>query len=113
MNSILTSIKKLLGIPEEYDQFNADLVMHINSVLFILNQMGVTEQFSITGDVETWTDLLGDELHDYEAIKSYVHLKVKLLFDPPQSSAVAEAVKNMISELEYRLYVVAENKRGV
>lgn len=110
MNSILTSIKKLLGIPEEYEQFDSDLIIHINSVLFILNQMGVTPQFTISDASETWNDLLGDELIDYEAIKSYVHLKVKLLFDPPQSGAVAEAIKNMISELEYRLYVVAENK---
>lgn len=113
MNSILTSIKKLLGIPEEYEQFDDDLIMHINSVLFILNQMGVTPQYTISDKTKTWDDLLGEELIDYEAIKSYIHLKVKLLFDPPQSSAVAEAIKNMISELEYRLYVVAENKRGV
>ncbi|MBQ0141865.1 MAG: hypothetical protein KBT06_03530 [Prevotellaceae bacterium] len=111
MNSILTSIKKLLGIPEEYEQFDADLIMHVNSVLFILNQLGVGPQFTISSKDETWQEYLGEELIDYEAVKSYVHLKVKLLFDPPQSSAVAEAIKNMISELEYRLYVVAENKQ--
>ena len=107
--SILTSIKKLLGISEEYEHFDVDIIMHINSVLMILTQMGVgpTEGYSITGKYETWSDYLSDESR-YQAVKSYMHHKVKLLFDPPTSSAVMEATNRIISELEWRLNIAAE-----
>lgn len=113
MESILTSIKKLLGITSECTHFDPDLIMHINSVLFILTQIGVgpEEGFAITGETETWTDFLGEELINFNAVKSYVHLKTRLLFDTSQSSSVNAAVENMIKELECRLYVTADNKR--
>lgn len=111
MESILTSIKKLLGITEEYEHFDPDLIMHINSVLMILTQMGVgpSEGFSIEDSTSTWTDFVSDT-NKLEAVKSYVHLKVKLLFDPPLSSSVVEAINRMITELEWRLYVAAESE---
>ena len=112
MESILTSIKKMLGIPEEYDHFDPDLIMHINSVLSILTQIGVgpSEGFRIEDDLATWEDFLGDDA-DYEAVKSYVHLRVKLLFDTSTlSSAVIESMNRMISELEWRLNAIAESK---
>lgn len=111
MDSILTSTKKLLGITEEYEHFDADIIMHINTVLAILTQMGVgpAEGFSISDKSARWDEFISNKLY-LEPVKSYVHLKVKLLFDPPLSSAVAEAIKQMISELEWRLYTAAETK---
>lgn len=102
--SILTSIKKLLGITEEYTHFDADLIIHINTVFMTLHQMGVgpTEGFKITDKSDVWDDFV-EEDDNMEAVKSYVYLKVKMIFDPPQGSAVAEAYKQSISELEWRL----------
>lgn len=109
MESILTSIKKLLGITEDYEHFDADIIMHINSVFMILNQLGVgpKDGFSISDKTATWNDYLPDATN-LEAVKSYIHLKVKLLFDPPLSSSVMESMQHMISELEWRLNVQAE-----
>lgn len=109
MESILTSIKKLLGIGEDYTHFDTDLIMHINSVLSILTQLGVgpSSGFSITDKYAVWKDFIGDATK-LEMVKSYVHLKVKLLFDPPQSSSVMEAMNRMISEFEWRLNVAVD-----
>lgn len=106
MDSILTSIKKLLGITEEYVQFDSDLIMHINSVLAILTQIGVgpVEGFSIEDKTTKWTDFIQADLR-IQNVKSYVYLKVKLLFDPPLSSAVIESTNKLISELEWRISV--------
>lgn len=104
MESILTSIKKLLGIVEEYTHFDTDIIIHINTVLSILTQIGVgpSSGFSITDKTAVWTDFIGD-LTTIEFIKSYVYLKVKLIFDPPPSSAAIEAINKTISELESRI----------
>lgn len=109
MESILTSIKQLLGIKEEYEYYDEQIIMHINSVFFILTQLGVgpSEGFSIEDKFATWNDFLPNE-QNLEAIKSYMHLKVKLLFDPPMSSAVLESINRLISELEFRLNVATE-----
>lgn len=111
MESILTSIKKLLGITEEQKYFDADLIIHINTVFMILNQLGVgpSECFSIEDELATWEDFLSDST-DYNAVKSYMHMKVRLLFDPPLSSAVIESMNRMIAELEWRLLVTADSK---
>lgn len=109
MESILTSIKLLLGIKEEYEYYDDQIIMHINSVFFILTQLGVgpSEGFSIEDKFATWNEFLPDE-QNLEAVKSYVHLKVKLLFDPPMSTAVTESINRLISELEFRLNTAAE-----
>ena len=109
MESILTSIKKMLGIVEEYTHFDADLIMHINSVLSILNQIGVgpSEGFSIRDKTSTWTDFVPENAR-LELIKSYTYMKVKLLFDPPLISAVIESTNRMTSELEWRIQVAAD-----
>ena len=109
MDSILTSVKKLLGIVEEYEHFDSDIIMHINSALFTLKQLGVgpSEGFTISDKNAVWTDFIED-ITKVEAVKSYVYLKVKLVFDPPVSSAVMEAIKNQISEYEWRLNVEVE-----
>lgn len=109
MESILTSIKKLLGIEEEYEQFDSDIVMHINSVLADLQQLGVgpEEGFFIEDDTSEWTDFI-PEPGTLESVKTYMHLRVKLLFDPPTSSAVLESMQRQIDKFEWRLNVAAE-----
>lgn len=109
MDSILTSVKKLLGIAEECTDFDADLILHINGVFMILNQMGVgpAEGYSIADETGTWSEFL-DGSTELEAVKSYMGLKVRLLFDPPQSSTTMDAMKNMIAELEWRLYTACD-----
>lgn len=109
MESILTSIKKLLGIAEEYTHFDADLIMHINSVLSILTQIGVgpAEGFSIKDDSSMWEDFITED-SKLELVKSYIYMKVKLLFDPPLSSSVIESMNRIISELEWRIQVAVD-----
>lgn len=104
MESILTSIKKLLGIAEEYEHFDADIIIHINSVFSILTQLGVgpSNGFSIKDKEAKWDDFIGED-NKIEMVKSYIHMKVKLLFDPPINSAVIEAMNQMIKEFESRL----------
>lgn len=111
MESILTSVKKMLGITEEYEHFDADLIMHINSVFSIINQLGVgpSEGFMITDKSMVWSDFISDEAK-LQIVKSYMYLKVKLLFDPPLGSAVIEAMNRQISEFEWRLNAVADYK---
>lgn len=111
MDSILVSIKKLLGISEEYTQFDEDIIMHINSVFLNLTQLGVgpEEGFFIEDDTTDWEDFVDTENNaQLQAIKTYIYLKVKLLFDPPLSSAVIESTNRMISELEWRLNAVVD-----
>lgn len=109
MDSILKSVKKMLGMTEEYTVFDPDIVMHINSVFFILSQMGVgpKEGFSIEDETAKWEDFIpcGASL---EAVKTYVYLKVRLMFDPPQSSVLTESINRQISEIEWRLNVAVD-----
>lgn len=109
MESILTSIKKMLGITEEYKHFDADIIMHINTVFSILSQLGVgpDEGFSIQDESASWSDYIKDNKR-LEMVKTYVYLKVRLVFDPPSSNAVIDAVKQSINELEFRLNVAAD-----
>lgn len=109
MESILISIKKLLGITEDYNHFDTDLIIHINTVLSILTQLGVgpEEGYAIKDSTAVWNDFIPNDSR-LELIKSYVYLKVKLLFDPPLSSAVIESINRQISEFEWRLNVAAE-----
>lgn len=110
MESILTSIKKLLGIGSEFTEFDADIVMHINTALMVATQLGIGPAggFSIEDDTATWADLIPDHTKQ-QAIKTYIYLKVKLAFDPPLSSAVLTAINEQIKEYEWRLNVLAES----
>lgn len=110
MDSILTSIKKMLGITEEYTHFDPDIIMHINSVFSILTQIGIgpINGFSIKDSSATWNDFM-PENPEIESMKSYMYLKVKLLFDPPLTSSVIDSMNRMISELEWRLNFTAEH----
>lgn len=109
--SILTSIKKLLGIAESNTDFDTDIVMHINSVFMILRQLGVGPEtgFNITGNSETWFNYLGEEKNKLALVRSYIYLKVRLLFDPPVGS-VLESINRSISEFEWRLNVEVDPK---
>ena len=107
--SILTSIKKLLGPTEEDTSFDVDITMHINSAFFRLNQLGVgpSDGFFITDKTKTWEEFLVAR-KDLEAVKSYVYQKVRLVFDPPQSAFLVEALKESIKEFEWTINVQAE-----
>lgn len=109
MPSILTSVKKMLGIGEDYTHFDPDITMHINSVLPILTQIGIgpTTGFLITDKSDLWTDFINDETR-LALVKSYMYLKVKLIFDPPLSSSLIDAMKRSIDEFEWRILVTAE-----
>ena len=109
--SILTSIKKLIGPDINYGEYDIDLIIHINSALSIVTSLGIgpEEGFVITDDSAKWTDLLGDS-KKLELVKSYVYMKTKLIFDPPQSSAVIASFEKLISEFEWRANVAAETK---
>ena len=102
--SILTSIKKMLGVAEDYTEFDEDIITHINSVFLNLTQLGVgpEEGFMIEDGTAVWEDFINDSVQ-LQAVKTYVYLKVKLLFDPPLSSSVTESINRMIAELEWRL----------
>lgn len=105
-SSILNDVKNALGVPEEEEHFDRDIVMHINTSIFILNQAGVGPKggYSITNDEDTWEDFLEDkQLH---AVKTYIYLSVRELFDPPEgSSAILESIQKNMEELLWRLMI--------
>lgn len=107
--SILTSTKKVLGIEADYTAFDVDIITHINSVFSTLHQLGIgpAEGFSIEDDIPTWFDLLGDDPR-FNSVKTYVYLKVRLVFDPPGTSYLINALEKQTEELEWRLNVARE-----
>ena len=113
MESILTSIKKLLGIAEDYEYFDADIIIHINSAFMVLRQIGVgpINGYSIKDKTNTWDEFTSGD-SDLEAIKTYIYLRVRLAFDPPSSSAVMDSMNKQLNEYEWRLNVSAESKAG-
>ena len=108
--SILTSVKKMLGIVEDYTAFDNQIIIHINSVFMILTQLGVGPPtgFTITDKTSVWSDFLTTD-KNLELVKSYMYQKVRLLFDPPSSSVVMDSINRMINEFEWRLNVAAES----
>lgn len=113
-DSILGTVKKMLGIPQDYKQFDTDVIIHINSVFSILSQLGVgpEEGFSIKDDTSLWSDYIpdGKALSD---VKTYVYLKVRLIFDPPSASSAVEAMNKLVSEFEWRINVAADTEKEV
>ena len=109
MESILTSIKKMLGPEEEYEHFDPELIMHINSALAVVTQIGVgpAEGFVIRDKDDLWT-ALAPEGPALELAKGYVYAKVKLKFDPPTTGSHVEALKEAIREYEWRANVAAD-----
>lgn len=109
MESILTSIKKMLGIEAEYTHFDPDIIMYINSAFFELNRIGVgpEEGFMIEDDTSTWLDFIPEQAK-YESVKEYIYIKVKLVFDPPTSSAAVTSLEKIADKLEWLLCETAE-----
>lgn len=102
MDSILESIKKMLGISEYQNEFDTDLIIHINAAIAVMTQLGLGEKnFSIFGPSETWSDFI-DESQALNLAKPYVYMKTKMVFDPP-TGAAADAMNNRIAEYEWRI----------
>ena len=111
MDSILNSVKKKLGIQEDYTHFDEDIIMDINSVFMILNQLGVgpDEPFTIEDEDAYWEDFIDNTR--IEAVKSYMYMKVRLMFDPPTSGFLVDSLNKQIAELEWRMLVQAETPK--
>lgn len=107
--NILPSIKKVLGVPDSDTNFDDDIIMHINTCFATLNQIGLgpSEGYSISGPSDTWISVFGSD-NNLNPIKTYVYLRVKLLFDPPATSFAIAAMEKQIEQLEWRLNVYAE-----
>ena len=110
MDSILTTIKKMLGLAEDYDAFDTDIIVLINGAIFKLMQLGVgpTPGFRIIDKSETWDQFITDGRTDLEAVKSYIYMDVRLIFDAPTPHYVAQAMTDQVKELGWRLNVQAE-----
>lgn len=109
--SILTSTKKILGVAEDYTVFDLDIITHINSVFSTLNQLGVgsVDGIMIEDDEMTWEDLDEIPSEQLNMVKTYVYLKVRMLFDPPSTSFHIAAMENQIKEHEWRLNTFRES----
>lgn len=112
MDSILLSVKKMIGVPKDYDVFDMDIIMHINTVFDALNQMGVgpEEGFSISDDSTEWSEFMTYGKNS-EMVKSYMYLKVRMLFDPPSNSNLSNVIGEQIKEYEWRLLIFADELR--
>ena len=110
-DSILNNTKKILGIPPEYTAFDLDIITHINSIFFVLNQLGVgpEEGFMITDKDNTWSEFIGSEA--IIAVKSYMGLRVRLIFDPPATGPATDAMNKQADMFEYRLHMYMEEVR--
>jgi hypothetical protein len=110
-DSILSSVKQSLGIAPEYTAFDLEIVLHINSVLSTLQQLGVgltDEQLEITDSTATWSNLFTTQ-KNLAMIRSYIYLRVRLLFDPPATGFVTTSFANQIKELEWRITVATSS----
>lgn len=107
--SILTTIKKLLGIDEGYEAFDTDIIVHINTYIGVLNQLGVgVEGFTIEDDSATWDDFLAGSNVTLNEVKTYLYLRVRQVFDPPESSITSAAIDKQIDELGWRMTAKVE-----
>lgn len=111
--SILNTIKRMLGLEPDYTPFDAEILIHINSAFMVLQQLGVgpKDGFSITGPDEVWSDYIGNA-KNLEALKSFIYLRVKIVFDPPQSGTAMEAIKQQLDEYTWRLNVAVDPERS-
>lgn len=112
--SILTSTKKTLGIAEDYTAFDDDIIMHINTVFSTLNQLGVgpAEGFEIADKTILWAAFLGTDLR-LNNIKSYMYMRVRLMFDPPSTSYLITSMQNQVEQLEWRINTERESHAWV
>lgn len=112
-DSILLTIKKLIGMDSDYNAFDLDMIVAINGSFMILNQLGVgpDSPFVIHGSDETWADFSTD-FGNIELVKNYIFLRTKLLFDPPATGVLHEAIERQISEFEFRLMMQSKGGGG-
>ena len=112
MESILTSVKEHLGPGAAHTAFDSQIIEHINSVFMDLEQLGVGPSggFRIEDDTSTWAEFMSPDEKKFEAVKSYMYLRVRLLFDPPLNAAVLESMQAQADKWEWRLNVAAETK---
>lgn len=107
-DSILDVTKRQLGLDPEDPSFDLEIIPHINSIFFVLQQLGVgpSTGFSIIDRTETWSEFIGAE--QIHAVRSYMGLRVKLIFDPPPTGPATEAMERQASQMEWRLNVHME-----
>ena len=105
--SILKTIKQLIGCPDDFEQFDLDLIVHINSAFATLTHLGVgpKEGYRITGADNVWSEF-EDDVQKLSLIKDYVYIKTRLLFDPPTSGSLMDSLKEQLKEMEWRLYML-------
>lgn len=110
MESILNTIKKLLGIDSEDINFDTDIIVLVNSSILSLSQMGIgpSNGYMVTSHEDSWVDYISDDTINLEGVKTYLYLKTKLIFDPPTNSTVIEAFNKNLSELEWRMMLAVE-----
>ena len=113
-NSIFNSVKKVVGLLGDDGSFDEDILLHINSVVSTLRQLGLSipADFYVEDDVQTWQNLLG-EFRDLDLVKSYMAMKVRLMFDPPSSSFGLASMTEMVTELEWRINVLTDQPYSV
>ena len=113
-SSIFNSVKKVVGLLGDDGSFDEDILLHINSVVSTLRQLGLSipADFYVENDVQTWRDLLG-ECRDLDLVKSYMAMKVRLMFDPPSSSFGLTSMTEMVTELEWRINVLTDQPYSV
>jgi hypothetical protein len=112
--SILTSVKHMLGLAADYTVFDVDVIIHTNSAFAVLSQLGLgpPDGFTIVDDTETWEDYIGSTKF-IEMVRTYVYLYVRLIFDPPTTSFAISAFQKQLDELAWRLNVVREDEQWV
>lgn len=118
-DSVLTSVKKLLGLDESMKDFDVDVAINVNAAIETLRQLGanIPDGYMIRSEVETYEDMLGEEIKLRNQVEMYFYLKTRLGFDPPSNSYLVDSIKEQIDELEFRILVrlgsdSKENKKG-
>ena len=110
IDGILDTIKKLLGIDEDDDSFDIDIIIIINSITPILGQMGIgpSNGYIVKSKDDKWSDYISDSTINLEGVKNYIFIKTKLIFDPPTNSTTIESLNKVLSELEWRMMLSVE-----
>lgn len=113
--SILKTIKKMLGIDENHKAFDLDVIVDINATFLTLNELGIGPEYpyAITGESETWSDFLGDQEKYLAGVQTYVYMRVRLMFDPPSNSFLVDSMQKQIQEFEWRFTVQPKDDKSL
>lgn len=113
MDSILITIKKMLGLDAEYNVFDPEIIVYINTAINVLEQLGIgVDGYTVTSAEDTWEEFLTD-ISKLEGVKTYIYIRVRMLFDPPANSTLSKTLEDTARELEWRLNVKAEHLQDV